>query len=83
MTLEELLDTYKNGRRVRECPRHGFEDHPDLRVGTIEGTSLGGATRSHRPSAGNRPMLNVHVKWDDGTESTAHHSAFEVLTSSR
>lgn len=75
MTIQELLDRYKNGRRVRER-RHSWEVPGAARIGTIEGTSLGGATKR----GGNRPMLNVHVNWDDGTESDTTHWALEVLS---
>ena len=71
MDIAQLLDTYKNGRRVRSKP----VTLDNCREGTIEGTSLGGATKRGT----NRPMLNVHVKWDDGTESTTTHFALDVI----
>lgn len=72
MELADLLHKYKNGRTVRE-KRRSYETHHG-RIGEIHGTSLGGATKRGT----NRPYLNVNVKWNDGTESTAHSSAFEV-----
>lgn len=77
MSLADLLDKYKNGRRVRER-RYSWEAPGAAREGEIEGTSLGGA-RVGSPKCGNDPMLNVHVKWDDGTDSTSSHTAFEVV----
>lgn len=80
MDAQELLEKYPNHGRVRERRRHSFEDHPDLRHGTIAGTSLGGAImKPVSRRGGNQPMLNVHVNWDDGTESTVHHSSLEPL----
>lgn len=73
MDIAKLVATYKNGSRVRERPRAGIAR--GLRIGTIEGTAL-----ANRVSGGvGRPILEVHVKWDDGTESTAYHTAFEVI----
>lgn len=75
MDTLKLLDTYKNGRRVRErLYTHELKTRTP-REGEIYGTSLGGATKR----GGNRPMLNVTVKWDDKTESTTHHTALEVI----
>jgi hypothetical protein len=78
MEMTELLARYDNGQRVRErLFRHAGQFRRPAKLGTIEGTSLGGAIRS-KPG-GNRPMLNVHVVWDDGTETTTSHTALEVL----
>lgn len=74
MDLLQLLDNYKNGRRVRER-RYSREPSGAARIGTIEGTSLGGATKH----GDNLPMLNIHVNWDDGTESTTDHTSLEVI----
>lgn len=76
--LAQLLDTYKNGRRVRDR-LYGWERDAGkiAREGEIFGTALGGAVK--RNPGTNRPCLTVNVKWDDGTESATHHTALEVI----
>lgn len=74
MELPDLLERYANGKRVQDIYTS------TRKCGKIEGTSLGGAIMKPRSRRGsNQPMLNVRVKWDDGTETLVHHSTLVVL----
>jgi hypothetical protein len=45
------------------------------RIGTCKGNSLGGATKRGKT----KPMLQVRVKWDDGSEYNIDASALTVI----